>query len=248
MFSLARLALAAPLMAAFAHASLVHDFRFQSSLSDSLSAATMTGLGGVAGATTYLFTAQQGLSLASPALSDPGTYSIALRFSFLEVSGYRRILDFKNLTSDTGLYVLSSNLNFFNFASGSGAPIAAVFPVDVVITRDAVTSTVNGYVNGTLAFSFNDAGGAGVFSNDIAYFFRDDNSVGGEASGGYVDRIMIWNNALTGSEVAALDLGNDPGSGGGSPVPEPSTLTALLASGGALAAMARRRTGGRSQQ
>lgn len=241
MFSLARLALAAPLMAACAQASLVHDFRFQSSLTDSLSAATMTGLGGTAGATTYIFTAQQGLSLSNPALPDPGTYSIALRFAFLEVTGYRRILDFKNLTSDTGLYVLSSNLNFYNFASGSGAPIGATFPVDVVITRDAATSTVNGYVNGALAFSFNDAANAGVFSNNIAYFFRDDNSVSGEASGGYVDRIMIWNNALTGSEVAALNLGSEPGSG--SPVPEPSTLTALLASGGALAAMARRRAG-----
>jgi hypothetical protein len=211
-----------------AHGALVHDFLFQGNLNDSVGAATLTALGGTIGGTAYAFAPDQGLSLSSPALASSGTYTVALRFHFQTITLYRRILDFKNLTSDTGLYVLNANLHFFNEATGSGDPIAADTLVTVAVTRDAATNTFAGYVNGLQAFSFVDGSFLGVLSGpgNILYFFRDDNAVGGESSGGGVDRIMIWDNALSGLETATLDLSERA-------VPEPSNV--ILVSVGIIA-------------
>jgi hypothetical protein len=204
-----------------AHAGLIDDFRFQGNLNDSLSAATLTGLGGTTTATSYNFAANQGLSLSNPGIT--GTYTIAFLASLTDTGGYRRLVDFQNLTSDTGLYNLNGNLDFFNITNGSGSPITANTPFTVAITRDATTNTFVGYVNGTSAFSFVDSTSLGVFSSNIAYFFRDDNAVPGEASGGSVSRIEIWNNALNADQVGALRLGSSP-----TTTPEPSTFVLML--------------------
>ena len=53
-------------------------------------------------------------------------------------------------------------------------------------------------------------------------FFKDDFATGqGEASAGEVDRIMVWDGALTAGEVADFDMTLE----GSSPVPEPGTLS-----------------------
>jgi hypothetical protein len=53
------------------------------------------------------------------------TYTIVALFRLHAVTGYRRIADFKNQTSDTGLYDLSGSLNFYNYATGPSTSIAA---------------------------------------------------------------------------------------------------------------------------
>ena len=77
------------------------------------------------GPTSYTFGAQQGLSLSSAFSGiQNADYSIYLNFEFDTLSGFRKILDFKNLASDDGLYNLSTNLNYFNFATGPTAVFA----------------------------------------------------------------------------------------------------------------------------
>jgi len=62
--------------------------------------------GGTLGPDGYTFGVQQGLSLSGTGIFD--VYSIDIRFYFDDINaspnGYQRILEFKNLASDTGLY------------------------------------------------------------------------------------------------------------------------------------------------
>lgn len=204
--------------------------------SDALGGPSLTGLGGVFGSSAYgqvgySFGAQQGLSLLSAA--NASVYSIDFAMALDNIDGYRRLVDFKDLSSDTGLYVLSGGLNFYNVTTGPAA-FAVQELARVTITRDA-GGMFAGYVNGVLQISFADTGGLGEFSaaQQVAYFFRDDNAVGGEASAGFVDYIRIYDVALSAAEVAALP----------SPVPEPAGWALLLAGAAALLPLARRRPG-----
>jgi hypothetical protein len=72
------------------------------SLAETGGGPSLTALGGSLGATGYTFGANQGLSLPN-IIGDGTPYSIDLQFSFDQTSGWRRIIDFKDRTSDTGL-------------------------------------------------------------------------------------------------------------------------------------------------
>lgn len=95
-----------------------------------------------------------------------------MQFGFNAVSGYRKVVDFKNRTSDTGLYVQSSNLNFYGAAAGGGSPFAADHMSVLVFTRESSTNSVTGYVDGAQNLQFVDSGSLGIFSgtNGIAFF------------------------------------------------------------------------------
>lgn len=136
-----------------------------------------------------------------------GTYTIVAQFEFDSISDYRRIIDFKNGTSDNGLYVHDGNLEFFRSTasvSGTNAPIAPNTYVEVVLTRNS-SGTVAGYVDGELQFSFSDYPtqtvpnqDAVIDTNNALRFFRDNESGGatGEVSAGSVARIRLYDEAL----------------------------------------------------
>jgi hypothetical protein len=155
------------------------------------------------------------LSPASSVISN-STYSIVVLFELNEVgddaSRFRRIIDFKNGTSDNGLYIENvagtSKLSFYRGSTqGSvqgSTPIAANQYVQVVLTRDA-GGTVVGYVDGVQQISFPDTAGDAVIADDTLRFFRD-NQGGTEHSAGSVARIRLYDNvALSATEVGTLD-------------------------------------------
>jgi hypothetical protein len=218
----ALLALLSGLLMTASGATLTHNYVLSNSLSDTLGGPSLVADGGTQSATGYSFGANQGLNLSS-ALSNSGDYSILMDFSFTDLAGFRKILDFQDRTSDNGLYNLTAALEFFPVAAGS-----AVFSPNVlarvVLTRDAGTTKVTGYVNGAPQLSFNDSTPLAVFSatNNIIRFFEDDNVTGQrEASAGLATEIQIYNGALTDDQVARL---GGPGTGP-SGVPEPAALT-----------------------
>ena len=118
------------------------------------------------------------------------------------VDGYRRILDFKNGTADTGLYVLGGKLSFYSVAEAPSSSVAVNTFVQVVLTRDAAKKVI-GYVNGVKQLEFTDSSDLGLIdNNNTLRFFKDNNF---EASAGSVARIRLYNGPLSASEVAALD-------------------------------------------
>jgi Concanavalin A-like lectin/glucanases superfamily len=141
-------------------------------------------------------------------LSSNGIYTIVVLFGLNDVSNFKRIVDFKNGTSDNGLYVQNGRLRFFPGSTSGATPIAANRYVQVVITRD-LFGTVRGYVDGSQQFQFEDAASqsAVISGEDALRFFKDNTSGGttGEDSGGSVARIRLYDVALSADDVGSLD-------------------------------------------
>jgi hypothetical protein len=130
----------------------------------------------------YNFGVQQGLSLSGTGIFD--VYSIDIRFYFDDINaspnGFQRILEFKNLAADTGLYERGGALLFFvrdNQTGASSGPglFASGEPADLLLTRSAA-GLLSAYVNDTLAFTFLDPTGLATFSgpDNVIWFFMDD--------------------------------------------------------------------------
>jgi hypothetical protein len=185
----------------------------------------LTPLGGTLGATGYTFGPNQGLSL--PGTDIGSVYNIEMTFSLSDLGGYRKIIDFKNRTSDNGLYVYLSTLAFFDYPPfGPAGTISPSTLVTVDLSRTA-SGNVIGYVNGVQQFTFADTLGDGLVpAGDSLLFFVDDLATGGtESSAGFVDRIQI----------------SDTPFGGVSTVPLPAALPLFATGLGALGLLGWRR-------
>jgi hypothetical protein len=157
--------------------------------------------------TTVLgFPIGNGVALANASTVFPDSiYTIVAFFRFQSITSWRRIIDFKNRTSDNGLYSYYAKLQFYGpGATGTDASIQAGSFIQVVLTRDAAKNVV-GYVNGSQQISFVDNNGEAVVNaSDTLSFFRDDLRVPNENSAGSVARITIYNQALSPAQVGLL--------------------------------------------
>jgi len=177
-------------------------YELNGSYAESNGGPSLVPLGGTLGPTGYTFGVNTGLSLSGTGAFD--VYSIDIRFYFDDVNAsintFQKILDFKNRTSDSGLYSESGQLVLFA-TSGSGDPSAGSqvhdftngTMADLLVTRNA-SGLFSAFVNGHLAFSVMDMNGATTFSGpgNIINFFMDDLvSFAPEAGTGFVDRIQV---------------------------------------------------------
>lgn len=193
---------------------LTADYQFQGSLGSSCCSApelltlgtTGFGMDRVNGPERAVMTFTEGSGLRlSPASSviPSDSYTIAVLFRFATVSGFRRLIDFKDGSSDSGLYVHDGSLNFYTVTGAEGGSIAANSYVQVVLTRDR-DGTVVGYLDGARQFVFADTQGAAVIAAaNVLRFFRDDGT--SEHSAGAVARLRLFDRPLSADEVAALD-------------------------------------------
>jgi hypothetical protein len=227
------LAVAAAFVAAVpASAAVIGDFRLDGSLANQAGGPlTLTNNGATLGATGLSFGVNQGPTISG--FSAPSAFSVELSFRFNEVAGYRKIADFLNRGSDTGLYAHGGKLFFFNIRESAATVFTANQLATLVFTRDA-TGASAGYVNGTQVIGF--TGAAATALQSSLHLLRDDLTNGGEASAGFVDYIRIYDTALTAQQVAAL---TPPGPAPA--IPEPASWAMMIAGFALAGATARRR-------
>jgi hypothetical protein len=211
------------------NAALIGDFRLDNNLINLAGGPlALTNNGGSLGATGITFGAGQGPSIAG--FSNTSIYSIEVAFYLDNLSSFRRLLDFKNKTTDKGLYSFKSFTNFFPVATSAQADFTVGQQAVLVLTRDGPGQTI-AYVNGNQTISFADGPGDATIPS-VLHFFNDDLVFPGEESSGYVDYIRIYDNPLTPREVSELNV---PGI-----VPEPASW-ALMFAGFGLTGMAMRK-------
>jgi hypothetical protein len=209
---------AAALAPAAQAASPNHQYRLDGNLADDLAGPDLVSAGGALDATGYSFGANQGLTMGV----DLGTtYTIDLLFHFDTVNaGWNKIVDYKSLNLDSGMYTLNGSWNYCCGNSSFGAVVAGV-DARLTLTRNGA-GVVAIYVNGALNASFGNDSGIGDFTGNFARFFIDDFATSqGEARAGRVDFIRTFDSMLSATEVA--DLGNVP-----SPIPEPASVALMV--------------------
>lgn len=108
----------------------------------------------------------------------------------------RRILDFKNGTSDNGLYTQNGSLLFRPTATSTTGGLQVDRWTRLLFTRSS-TGAVKAYVNGVEKLSFTDTSSHAVLSN-VLRFFKDNDSGGAtnEEAAGRVARITLYNEVL----------------------------------------------------
>jgi hypothetical protein len=220
-------------------ATITHAYNLNNTFIDSYGGPSLVANGGTLAANGYSFAANQGLNLTG-AISDPHKYSILVDYKLSDTmsgNGFKKVVDFKNSFVDAGIYHRSGTLESFPGGSNGSVTAGNNQIVRLVLTRDAVSGTFSGYFNGMQQFSFNDtATGYGSFTQDIIKFFQDDTvTTGSEASGGMVEKIVIYDDALSSLEVSALSSVGTivPGA----EVPEPFTIVGTLVGGTAALRM-----------
>jgi hypothetical protein len=182
----------------------LHDYRLAGSYADERGGPPLTGHGGTFVAGGYQFDRNLGLSVVG---AMPGSvYTVDVSFTFDTLGSWRKILDFKNLSADTGFYTFDNSLQFVVVPSQvfeTSPPIlTAGTPVRITLTRDAASNVV-GYVNGARQIAFIDTRGVAALGPDApAIFFIDDQPTQQtEASSGTVRRIRIYDTVLDASQL-----------------------------------------------
>lgn len=191
------------------------------------------------GGSAFPSTSQGGLQFVNAGLMNPNSYSIEAYFSFDAVSGWRRIIDTRDRTEDTGFYVLNGGLQLYPSNVGAGSFAANVYN-HVILTFNGSTAVayLDGIAQSTQATSYYSL----PASNVISLFLDNTVSVApNEYSSGKIAWARFYDGALNADEAlsayhAAVDF-EVPA------VPEPSTYALMLAGATAVLLVARRRRG-----
>lgn len=136
------------------------------------------------------------------------SYSIEIYFRFDELNSWKRVIDFKNRSTDEGCYIFNGKLNFYNLMMSDLSPIRVNEYTHYTITRDERTKEVKIFADGVSKITFRDTLNRAVISgNQKLNFFFDDLKVTDEASAGAVAMIRLFNYTLNPTEVMANFVG-----------------------------------------
>jgi hypothetical protein len=168
--------------------------------------------------------ADSGLSLRG--VIDPGDYMIEM---VVRLDGFptpsqcvsgdhvcsAKIIDFKDFTSDDGLYTPDSDgdvsagrlqICCTEYADSQDGVIVYGQFISLVLTRDGSSGQVVAYVNGWPIIAIEDTVNLAVFdaADNVVHFLMDDSSFVDDPPLGFVDRIRIFDGALSAEEVRVL--------------------------------------------
>ncbi len=130
-----------------------------------------------------------------------GNYSIEIYFKFDALESWKRVIDFKNRTTDNGAYIFNGKLNFYKIATSEIAPVAPGEYTHYTFTYDASSKMVNIYADGIGKISFYDAKNDAQIDANELHFFYDDLVVNHEASSGTVACIKLFDYAIPPQEA-----------------------------------------------
>lgn len=177
------------------NAGVIKSYDFNGDLSDTLgNGVDLIASGGTISGGRYSFGLNQGLKLNS-ALLDTSNYGVEFRVRVNDsLSSYNKLLDFQDLGSDLGLYILNGQITFYTTSgTGGSLPLGS----DFTLGFERAAGTVRIWVDNALILSFSDSGQA-VSGPNILNFFEDDFSTGqSEAFEGSVDWIRIHEDSST---------------------------------------------------
>lgn len=183
---------------------------------------------------------QAGLSVNTTGLLNSGNaYSVDMVFKFESNDAtWENILGVSNRQSDNAFYVEPGN-HLQVYPTGGGPTVFTFGDYHRISLTNNGAGHVTAYLDGVFQFDLNSASmDFSTYSSQnparIMHFFAD-NVVGGgigEFTDGRVALIRLYDNELTGGEVAHLPT---------APVPEPETYAMMLAGLGLLGVAARRR-------
>jgi hypothetical protein len=172
-----------------------------------------------------------------------GDYTIEIYASLDTTLSYRKLIDYKNLNDDGGLYINDSSLDFYNILNTNNHLYLPGQYVFTTISRNNATQKVKLYVNGNIVDSVADTNGDALYNSyKLLRFFQNDTlNIFQEASAGKVAYIGIYNYVLDdqlihndydslGSILTATNVKNVPGEGTVKLWPNPATSTLQIES------------------
>jgi len=192
---------------------LISQFDFNNNLNDKLSLSTCTQYNNASSSYTngaFKWVANTNLGGGGLKINVPdaafteNVYSIAIDLNFSEVSGgYRKIIDFKDVTDDDGFYYENSLLTLYSGGANQGtSSVAANTFYTILLTRGADDTTRTYLVqNNALVFETKVEDNTAEFvsiligTDRVLNFFHDDG--GSEfCDSGAVRSIRIWNGVV----------------------------------------------------
>ncbi len=133
-------------------------------------------------------------------------YTLVIHGVLEFTNGYRKLIDFRDLLEDSGLYNRNGVLEYVVGQVGSSVSMMPSQYFQLVMTRDSA-HTVNLYIDGKSEFSFNDTGlGTSMCFSNQFHFYVDDGQTSSEDPQGAVARITLYDHALSADEVAELEV------------------------------------------
>ena len=124
-----------------------------------------------------------------------GDYTIEMYVALDSIESYRKLIDYKNMSDDGGLYVNDSSLDFFSIKNTNTTLYRDGKYMFTTITRNNANQAVKLFVNGQYLDSFVDAAADAYYNVDklLRFFQNDTLNVTTEASAGKVAYLAIYN-------------------------------------------------------
>lgn len=237
------MAVAAPLSLRAAEGSLIASYSLGTDFTDSsgYGATTLQPYGTsesasfTGGAWQWAGASAGGSGLALEFNSSYSSYTLAFTFSYSDVGGWVKLMDFSGLSSDAGVYIHGGAFDTYDIGSSAyGGTVVENVPTHVLITRDGTTGVYSIYQNGSWVASGSDLGNKLILENTV-YLAVDDNLGGEFSEDGSIAKLQVWDYVLSAGEISAVAA---------SAIPEPSAfaLFAGVAGLGAVAISRRRRS------